>query len=148
MKEQIVYLDSSAIVKRYLNEVGTDIVDQLFKRAEIRENILYFSIWNVGEVIGVFDRYNRVKKGKALIGLIDDFVNELSRLSNIGSVETVGITLPIIFESVNIVVKYKIYIADALQIVSCKNAACDEFITADKNLYNVALKEGLKSILL
>lgn len=47
-----LYLDSSAIVKRYVVEPGTEVVDEVFERAEAREVFVVFSVWNVGEVLG------------------------------------------------------------------------------------------------
>ncbi|RLI84796.1 MAG: PIN domain nuclease, partial [Archaeoglobales archaeon] len=54
-----VYLDSSAIVKRYIKERGTEVVDLVFDNAELGNVKIFFSIWNIGEVLGVLDRYRR-----------------------------------------------------------------------------------------
>ncbi len=145
MTDQTVYLDSSAIVKRYLNEEGTDIVDSLFKEAENKSTVLCFSIWNIGEVIGVLDKNDRRRKIK-FPKSVDNFVNELGRLDKSGSIKTVEITLPLIFDASRILLKYKLYMADALQIVSCKEANCSDFYTADKRVHEAAVSEGLNSI--
>ena len=57
----IVYLDSSAVAKRYVEEKGSDLVDRIYSRAEAGDLQMAFSIWNVGEVLGVLDRY-RMRK--------------------------------------------------------------------------------------
>ena len=57
MKEQVVYLDSSSLVKRYITEVGTENVDKIYDRSQANEIKIAFNIWNIGEAIGVFDRY-------------------------------------------------------------------------------------------
>ncbi len=145
MKEQRAYLDSSAIVKRYILEDGTDIVDGLFRQAETKNSKLCFSIWNIGEVVGAFDKFAKKEKKKDINGSMSDFFNELRRLMGIGSIETVEINLSSIFDSVRIVLKYKIYIADALQIVSCRQADCNEFFTGDRRLHEVAVEEGISS---
>ena len=49
----LVYLDSSAIVKRYIKEAGTEIMDLAFGYAEDGHIKLFFSIWNIGEVLGI-----------------------------------------------------------------------------------------------
>jgi len=41
----IVYLDSSAIVKRYISEPGSDAVSKVYHRALNGELILSFSAW-------------------------------------------------------------------------------------------------------
>jgi predicted nucleic acid-binding protein len=140
-----MYMDSSAIVKRYITENGTDIVDELFQQAESKHSKLCFSIWNIGEVIGAFDKFARKNKEDDLTNRIGDFLNELRRLMRIGSIETIEIGLSLIFDSVKMIIKHKIYIADALQIVSCKQANCDEFFTGDRKLYTVAMEEGISS---
>jgi len=53
----ITYLDSSAIVKRYILEVGSSIVGDIYERTLNGELKIAFSIWNIGEVLGVLDRY-------------------------------------------------------------------------------------------
>ncbi len=52
----ISYLDSSAIVKRYLREAGSDIVKELYMGAYNGELAVAFSIFNIGEALSVFDK--------------------------------------------------------------------------------------------
>ena len=56
MKEHVAYLDSSAIIKRYIKEPGSEIIKQLYQRAYTGELKICFSIWNIGEVLGALDR--------------------------------------------------------------------------------------------
>ena len=50
----IVYLDSSAIVKRYILESGSEVVSNVYCKALNGELTLSFSTWNIGEVLGVW----------------------------------------------------------------------------------------------
>jgi uncharacterized protein len=143
MEGKNVYLDSSAIVKRYLIEEGTEIVDRIFREAEIKDAVLHFSIWNVGEVVGALDKESR--KGRSGSDRISYFLKELRRLINNNSIRTVEITLPIILDAASVVLRYKLYVADAIQIVSAKQAGCDKFFTGDKRLHKAAVKEGIDS---
>jgi predicted nucleic acid-binding protein len=147
MAEQIVYLDSGALVKRYIKEDGTDIVDNIFRDAESNNAIIYSSLWNIGEVTGVFDRYDR-KNIVKLGDVLDKFLNEIERLGSKGSFEIVNINYALIKEATNYVIKHHIYIADALQIASCKSVGCNDFFTSDKNLNEAATKEKINSVLL
>ena len=52
MTENLVYLDSSAIVKRYTKETGTSTVDFVYRQAELGKLVVGFSIWNIGETVG------------------------------------------------------------------------------------------------
>jgi predicted nucleic acid-binding protein len=56
MREPRIYLDSSIVVKRYVEEPGSNTVKQVYRRAYAGEVKLVFSLWNVGEVLGAFDR--------------------------------------------------------------------------------------------
>ena len=44
-----LYLDTSVILKRYLTEMGTDITDTIFDKAETGDLIITISLWNIGE---------------------------------------------------------------------------------------------------
>lgn len=41
------YLDSSAILKRYVTEPGTQTIDLIFDQAENGQLIVAFSLWNI-----------------------------------------------------------------------------------------------------
>jgi len=60
MREQVVYLDSSTIVKRYIEEPGSSVVRELYFKAYTGEVILSFSVWNIGEVLEAFDIYAKI----------------------------------------------------------------------------------------
>ncbi|MEM2438927.1 MAG: type II toxin-antitoxin system VapC family toxin [Candidatus Bathyarchaeia archaeon] len=55
----------------------------------------------------------------------------------------VGMRRSILRDSWRLVERYHIYQADALQVASAKNVKAEQFFVADKNLHEVALKEGL-----
>jgi predicted nucleic acid-binding protein len=53
------YRDSSALVKRYVQEPGTTAVDIIFDRAPVGAITIATSVWNLGEAVGVFDYRRR-----------------------------------------------------------------------------------------
>ena len=59
MKPRLVYLDSSAIVKQYVEEAGSEKVCELYDSTLAGELTLSFSVWNIGEVLEVLDKYRR-----------------------------------------------------------------------------------------
>lgn len=69
----LIYLDSSAIVKRYIKEAGTEIMDLVFEDAEAgRIKIFLTADWKLGEVarkIGI-NAFDIEKEGEK----IRDFV--------------------------------------------------------------------------
>jgi len=57
LSAKVIYLDTSAVVKRYVLESGTDVVKALYLSAWNGELKLSFSLWNIGEVLGVLSKY-------------------------------------------------------------------------------------------
>jgi len=47
MRGQAVYLDSSAVLKRYVQEPGSDLVRELYRVYPAKVK-LFFSLWNIG----------------------------------------------------------------------------------------------------
>ncbi len=131
-----VYLDTSAIVKRYVEEKGTDVVDNYFERSYKNDVVLVFSHFNVGECAVVFDKYER----KGLIDAKETFktmINELYVLAKLGNLILVPVSYDIIKASIEYVFKFHIYIADAIQLASFKKENCDEFLTFDERLKRI-----------
>lgn len=150
MRETIVYLDSSAIVKRYIKEPGSDIIRNIYLKVYAGEAVISFSIWNIGEVLGVFDRAR-------ITGRIDDetyrvvrkrFLLETRRLVKLGPLVIVPLKTRILRNSWDLVEKYHIYEADAVQIASAKHVNASKFLTGDKQLHEIAVNEGLNSVYL
>ncbi|MGQ9479607.1 MAG: type II toxin-antitoxin system VapC family toxin [Thermoproteota archaeon] len=143
------YLDSSVIVKRYLREPGSEYVDKIYQGAENGEELL-FSIWNVGEVLGVLDRYmrNRIIDEAGFKVALRNFLLETLKLMELGRLNVLPVTAGSLLNSWMIVLEDHIYMADALQISSALETEAEELITADKLLGNIARKRGLKAIVM
>ncbi|MGC9149373.1 MAG: type II toxin-antitoxin system VapC family toxin, partial [Sulfolobales archaeon] len=60
MNREIYYLDTSAIVKRYVAEPGSEVVDEVFRDAYRGSAVISFSSWNIAEAAVVFDKYSRI----------------------------------------------------------------------------------------
>ncbi len=147
MKESIVYLDSSAIVKRYVKEVGSDLIRRTYLRAYSGEVIISYSIWNVGEVLGAFDRARRIGEiSEDVFNIIKRrFLLETKRMVRLGRLILVPLRTSILKESWGLIMKYHIYEADAIQVTSAKYISAEEFLTGDEQLHEIAIKEGLRS---
>ncbi|MGC9180395.1 MAG: type II toxin-antitoxin system VapC family toxin [Vulcanisaeta sp.] len=147
MKERVIYLDSSAIVKRYISEPGSDYVKSLYLSSYTGSVKLVFNAWNIGEVLGVLDRA-RMRK------LITDdeyktaklrFIRETLRLIKLGVLMVIPIKLSILKSAWAIIEKYHIYQADAIQVATAKSVGANEVITADKKLHQILINEGLST---
>jgi len=137
-----VYLDTSALVKRYIGEDNSEKIDSLFDKAYREEIILVTSQWNVAEAAVVFDKYQR----RGFINAMETFKllqNEMEMMVRLGLFKIISVS-GVIAESVPLVFEHHIYVADALQILTCKREKCDLFITFDKKLIDVAKAEGLR----
>ena len=81
-KEEIYYLDTSALVKRYVAEPGSNIVDEIFTRCYRGQSRLSLSYWSIAEAAVVFDKYEeklKLNAGELLLNLLRE-VKTLARL--------------------------------------------------------------------
>jgi len=142
MSVQSVYLDTSAVVKRYILEEGSDKIDELYDEAHAGKIKLAFSIWNIGETAVVLDKYERkgiIENAKTIFA---KFIGETRLLTKLNQLTLTPLNLRILTEATNYVFKHGIYIADAIQIASAEGF--DIFITYDEKLARIAKTEGLK----
>ncbi len=148
MKEEITYLDSSSIVKRYIREEGSDFIEALYMKAYAGDLKLSFNIWNIGEVISVFKRAETQKRLDTQRYALSKkrFLLECKRLVKLGTLVLVPLKTKLIYECWKLVEKYGVYQADAIQIVSAKNVGAKEFLTGDKLLHEIAKSEKLNSV--
>jgi len=134
-----IYLDSSTISKRYIIEKGTNTVDLLFDECEIENTNIYFSIWNIGEVLGVFDKYHN--RNLITTEMFDDtlkkFLAEIQKLNKLKTLRLIPLNSKILSKAIPLIFKYHVYQADAIQISSFQIANCEIFISADKKLVEI-----------
>ena len=147
MRGEVVYLDNSAIVKRYFEEPGSGIVREAYLRAYSGEVALSYSAWNVGEILGVLDRAKRTGRISEEIYALAKrrLLAETRRLAKLGILFLVPVRMKLLVESWRLPEKYHVYEADALQIASAKYARADRFLTGDERVHEIAQSEGLNS---
>jgi predicted nucleic acid-binding protein len=145
----MIYLDTSALVKRYVEEEGTQEVDRLFDSAYRGSAVLATSALNLGETSSVLDR--KARRGelsgdvKAAVSLM---LREVRTLARLGSFVVVPLVGKVMRESIAVVLRHHVYVVDALQVASCKYVNCEAFYTADKELAEIAEAEDVASVLL
>ncbi|MEX0568451.1 MAG: type II toxin-antitoxin system VapC family toxin [Candidatus Njordarchaeota archaeon] len=147
MAEYRIYLDTSAIVKRYIEEKGSDTIDKIYELAERGDAVLIASVWNIGEVIGVFTkRRSRGDLTKTdFQACISNFLLETLKLIKMNSFFFIPIFSRVLFDTIKLVLKYYIYEADALQVSTAKSARADIFLSADESLVNIVKKENISA---
>ncbi|RLG86748.1 MAG: VapC toxin family PIN domain ribonuclease [Thermoprotei archaeon] len=139
------YLDTSALVKRYVSKPSSDIVDRIFSECYRGISRISFSYWNVAEAAVVFDKYER-RLGLSAKRLMRDLLREMRTLARLHRLVVVDVSPKVLRGSVKVVLKHHIYVADALQIASATMARSSIFVTGDRDLAKVAEDEGLKVI--
>jgi uncharacterized protein len=145
---QKIYLDSSAIVKRYVREKGTDSANLIFLKSDTKEISICFSFWNIGESIGVLDQYsqrNWITKQQHEQA-VKSFAAECVRLLAMDALHIVPVDSFALSECWNLIEKYHIYEAESLQIVSAKRSESDLFLSADRLLLRAAEEENIECV--
>ena len=136
------YLDTSALVKRYVKEPGSEIVDEIYAKAYKGIAVIAISYWNIAETAVVFDKYEKRLRLSAR-RLLEALLRESRTLVGLLRLKLVPISPTLIHETTELVLKHHIYSADALQIASAHHANCKHLVTADKRLAKVAAAENL-----
>jgi predicted nucleic acid-binding protein len=132
------------LIKRYVNEEGSDEADNYFRLAHRGEAVICFSEINLGEAATVFDKYSRKTRIDAE-AVLQTMLSELKVLERSSSLEIYPVTSELIKRSINTVLKHHIYIIDAIQIETSIEAQANLFLTADKELSSVVKKIGIKT---
>ena len=145
---QKIYLDSSAILKRYVREKGSDSANLIYSKCDARELSIYFSFWNIGEVLGVLDQYRQRHwiTHEQHDEAVKIFSGECLRLSMIDALTTIPLNSSVLADAWEIIQKYHVYEADAIQIVSFRGSEADYFLSADRSLMDVARMEKIPTI--
>jgi len=147
MSERAMYLDTSSVVKRYVEERGSSLLDRIYANAEAGEHRIATSLWNVGEVLGVLDTYRSRKliDNRAFQESLVSFLAESLKMIRLGSMEIIPVTADLLTETYDLILKHHIYQADALQVAACRIANCKIFLSADSRLLEVARGESLNA---
>ena len=140
---QSIYLDTSAIVKRYVIEEESQQVDTIYNKAHSGQIKIGFSIWNIGEVAVVLDKYEKRGILRNPKTVFSKFIGETRLLIKLNQLKLIPLNIKIIIKAIEYVFKHGIYVADAVQLASAKEF--DGFLTYDKRLIQVAEAEGLKT---
>jgi len=143
-----IYLDTSAIVKRYVQEKGSDSANMIYAKCDAKELSIYFSFWNIGEALGAIDQYRQRRwiTQQKHEEAVRNFAGECLRLMMLEALNTVPVNSSVLSDSWDLIERHRIYQADALQIVSCKRSQADLLLSADGLLLDAAKEENIPSV--
>ncbi len=136
------FLDTSAHLKRYLREAGSEAVDRLFSEYASR----YVS------AIGLLEGLSCLQRLRAVSGLIDADRLRLLRAAMASDIESGRLTVvsaapPDIEAAAKILAERYLTAVDALQIATAKNLGPEVvFVSSDEKLNRAASEEGLSVV--
>ena len=139
-----VYLDTSAYVKRYLNENNSDRIDSLFEDAYNKRIQITTSVLTIGEASIVFDKYSNrgiISNGDEFY---EDFMNEMRYLRMIDSMNVIDLNTDIMIQSGKMCIDKHRPLADVIHIVSSLHNS-DLFVTSDREQNKIARESNLKT---
>ena len=143
------YLDTSALIKRYVTETGSEWVQNLFDSKEDR--LFITSRLTMPEAFSAFAR--RLRENSVTVAQYNTNV-DLFRDDSSSTYNYVELTLDVINLSRHLLEKHPLRANDAVQLASAiltnrllVSASMPQvrFLCADKNLISAATAEGLRS---
>lgn len=140
------FLDANAVLKRYVSEPGSDAVARVFRAADAGRATLQYSLWTVGECLGVLDRLDRqgrLPKGGLAQGRRALF-GEAARLARLGVLFVAPVRASLVRRSWDLLLKHHVYQADAIQIATALETRSDVVLTSDAQVALAAVAEGLR----
>ncbi len=117
------YFDSSALLKRYIAEKGSDLIDGLFLEAD---SVVVSSICLL-EIISALSRLRREKKLNA------HQYNQCKRaaLEDFAAFEVCQLSSEVLRTTIHILEHSELRAADALHVASAINAKVSRFVSSD-----------------
>ena len=142
------YLDTSALVKRYVQEPGTIGVDIILDKAHLGDLVIATSLWNLGEAFGVIDhrRRRRLLTEHEFSVVVRNLTNEVVGLVRTGALQVYSVRASLLTEAWSLILSHHLYQADALQIATCIKSQSKVLITGDELLRRECEDIGLKAL--
>ncbi len=140
-----IYLDTSALIKRYIQEEGTEIIDLLFDRAS-PAIALVISLWNLSESMVAVDKYRRrgALSDDELRGVVRRLIAEVREYWERGVMKIVPVSPELVVETWRYILGQHVYAGDAVQLVTCVRERCDLLVAADRRLVEVCQRLGIE----
>lgn len=131
------YFDSSAFAKRFVEEKGSDIVEEICLNA----TSLALSIICVPEIISALNRQLREKNIKRS----DYYIAKTRLLEEIEDIVILNITPGVINKSIELLETSALRAMDALHVASAIEWKPDLFVSSDMRQTDAAKKAGLQT---
>ena len=131
-----LFFDSSALAKRYIEEKGSDRVQDILSSA----SALAVAVICVPEIVSALSRRRHERKLS-----MQEYRNaKTSLLSDIDDAAVIGITEEVIAHAVALLERFPLKSADALHIACASEWSTDLFVSADDHQCEAARACGLR----
>ncbi len=144
----MIYIDTSAFVKRYHIEAGSEKVNNIFREGMNGKRTIYISYWVISETINAIDKHRNRKEftedelKKILGAIFYDIHTGIKR----GFLIVSEMTPEILRASWDYIINEHLSAGDALHLATALYHGCTDFMASDKRLLKVASKMGLNTI--
>ena len=144
----MIYLDTSAFVKRYHTEEGSEVVNKIFDEGKKGNKKIHISYWVISETVNALDKhfnrggFTKEELKKVMGSLFYDIYSGIKE----GYLIVSEISPEILTASWDYIIEEHLSAGDALHLVTALYHGCTEFMAADKKLLRVAEKKGFKVI--
>ena len=130
------YLDSSAFAKRFVDEIGSEKVEDVCAQA----SELGLSVICVPEIISALNRLRRERE----ITKRQYFEAKRCLLNDVRDADIIDLTVPVISSAIAVLETSPVRAMDALHIACALEWGAELFVSADKKQLNAARKSGIK----
>ncbi|CAG1002880.1 MAG: PIN domain protein [Candidatus Methanoperedens nitroreducens] len=143
-----IYIDSSAYVKEYHDETGSDQVQLIFENAKKGFDVILISLWTISETINAIDKhfmrreFNEEEYNTVLGAIFSDLLDMVE--SN--NLKIVDIDTNLVKMSWEYISSEHLSAADSLHLVTAIRSNADIFYAADKRLIRAAISKNVKAI--
>jgi uncharacterized protein len=129
----VVFMDTSALIKRYLQEEGTDVVDSYF----LQENDIVIS-----PITGI-ELYSALRRRLSEGDINSNTYNKAVKAYSEEEKSFIELRWDLRFKewAIQLISRNRIKTLDAIQLTAAKSFELDEFVAADKRLLQIAQKE-------
>jgi len=141
------FIDTSALFKRYIQESGTDEIDDILSR----EGFFYISDLTIIETISNLKRKTEITAEideELYKNIKSEFFNDIAK----GIIKTERVSMDTVIEAISIIDQKYVTPIDSLQLAAALQIKLEwgnvTFICSDEKLGNIAEKLGLEVLLI
>ena len=133
-----IFFDSSALVKHYIQEKGSDEFNEIFRRSEN----MFVSIICLPEI---FSALNRLKRTKLITGRQYDSIKK-GVLEDFEGMTVCHLSIDVITQSIRLLENHLLRAMDALHLACSLQVQAEVFVTSDIDQAAVSKKIKQKTI--